>query len=260
MFEEGMFNQDRFRFSNEKSTAQVLPYLSESYLMDVVEQTIMRRSNMYQVSISNLVYLINQNIEMSRPHTDPVDIPQLEDMQRNLTWSIINKICDLCYIDYNKDEDFELYSFSYWLYDFTISNFKYYLIRFCCEFIHNNKKELIRQLKLTTLKASDKSSTYNYSSKIYDDKDMVLITSNLYAIIQYMCSLEIELSMILNYIYEPQIANMLDLMIEPKDDYFKTNFMSALNGPDGNNLVNEINMELNKIHIKDGLNIATLIE
>lgn len=102
------------------------------------------------------------------------------------------------------------------------------MINFFTSFIVNNKDALYRMLNLEDFK-KNKDSAAAYGKRVYADQQYAVISANIPAIMNYICTLDISLLNIFQLTYKDiNLVSFLDNAFADRGNFFKDYYCSAL--------------------------------
>ena len=158
----------------------------------------------------------------------------------------IEYIADAC--KYEADENINLYTAAFYLYDFLICNRNNIMITFFTSFIAYNKDSLSRFLNLDDYRKG-KDSASAYGKRIYSDQKYGIISANMNKVLNHIATLDISLLNILQSVYtSPEVIAFFDNAVADKGNFFKDFYCSALEQPEALPIIiTNIRLSLQKI-------------
>lgn len=224
-------NSSLYNIISVNQLTEVLSHYDTNFVMSVVDNSIQSRYNPNAVlSQPNVVAAWEQNFKQML--SEFADLPDSKTRimgVRDETYrEIIRRICSEFKLNFTIDDDIDLYSAAFHLYDFFVANFNTNLITFFCNYICKERTDIYEALNLATLKKNKDSSTL-YGKKIYKDIRLAVINANLDKVIQYICGFDIRLSDIFSAVYsQKEIAYFMSTIVSDAGDFFKTFYVEIL--------------------------------
>lgn len=211
---------------------EVLSHYDTNFVMSVVDNGIASRYNPNAVlSQPNIVAAWEQNFkQMLSEFAELPDAKARITSVRDETYrEIINRICREFNLNFTIDEDVDLYSAAFYLYDFFVANFNTNLITFFYNYIVRERAEIYDALNLVEFRKNKDSSTI-YGKKIYKDIKIAIINANIDRVIQYICGFDIRLSDIFSIVYaQKDLAYFMSTLVGDAGDFFNKFYVEILN-------------------------------
>ena len=180
----------------------------------------------------NVVVSFEENFKLMT-ESFPGDAQNIRDIRTQVYSDIILILCDKFNLQFNEaDENIDLYTAAFYLYDFLICNRNNIMITFFTSFIAYNKDSLSRFLNLDDYRKS-KDSASAYGKRIYSDQKYGIISANMNKVLNHIATLDISLLNILQSVYtSPEVIAFFDNAIADKGNFFKDFYCSALEQPE----------------------------
>ena len=115
------------------------------------------------------------------------------------------------------NDEVDLYSAAYYLYDFLVGNYLQYLTSFFGKFILREKNNLYKSLNLDKFK---KSSNINYGKKIIKDPMISVIIIQISYIIDQLMSFEFDFDTIVKLVYDNNDISRYIISLFNDNGYF----------------------------------------
>ena len=241
-----LFN-NQYNIAVEGEATNILSHFNDDYILNVVADNIDRRLTSY-MSIINLISSIETNI-MHIIDTYPHQKDDIMNRRENIYGSIINIIVNRFNIEYGVYDFIDNKNSAYYMYELFISSFKDNLINLFTSIIFKEKNNIFNILESNGLKRKKDSST-TYGKKMYNNPKLAVINANLEESLEYVFSLNLNLSDILNNIYDNKsIIKHLELTISPRGDIYRELFVLPFKQDPmlKVNLINDIRLNIHKI-------------
>ena len=227
----GNNNFDSYEVHQQFEALKVIPNLDEQSIRDITLQDIQQRYDFNIIlPMNNLPYLIDQTFKQTK-ELYPESIQELDDEENRLLGIILTTIEYNCGVKIEIPDDANLYSYTYYIYDFLISGFKQHMIEFFTNYIIREKNTIYQEMNLSIHK-KDKNSSSKYGKLLYSNPKLAAISTYLNEVVTNMCSFDISLETILSNIYQNQsISTTLLSSIFPVQDFFKTQYVVLVTNP-----------------------------
>lgn len=235
-----------YNINTEGEVARMLSHFNSEFIFDVIRDNLNQRFNYTPIAAPNIVSSFEQNFKLIKEnyHTDH---DQIDTVRLSTYKEIIDIICKEHKLEFIDNDNLDYYSAAFYLYDFLVSNFSTYMAFFFASFIYKERNSIYESLDLNNMKKNKDSSTL-YGKKMYKDTKLAVITANLDYIIDNVCTYDIPLYAILEFIYpDRNIVNYIASIVSPIDDFFKSNYVPLLNGNPRTLFLSNIKFEMHKI-------------
>lgn len=242
--------QDLFRNSQicsmvaEGEVANILSHFDSDYVMTIIRNHLQNRFT-YSSSV-----MTKPNIVVSYDMTFkelldqyPFDRENILTVRQDSYREIINTICSFYGLQfYPPDNDVDLYSAAYFLYECFVSKFDFFVTKFFANFVVMNRDTLWDTLDLARFK-KDKDSTTLYGKKAYDNIKMAVIMSKMNEILYYLLAIDVDLPTFISSCYPVEEANFINTLIY-SEDFYKTHVCPAIQLP---NIITDIKLKIHQM-------------
>lgn len=218
-------NNTEFGIVSDSEIASIIANFSDDMIMDIVDKNSLEKFKPYQIYTGNLIFAMESDFK-----TNIESLPQFnsEILQRRneIYTKILERLCSLHRLSLNINENTDLYSLTYFLYDFIISKFTINIVNFFTNYIIKEANTLYSYLELSDLK-KNKDSTAIYSKKIFKGNSrLAVIYANIDSVLDNICVFDIELfDLILLSTRDVNIANFINNNVSEISSLFKTLFV-----------------------------------
>lgn len=246
-------NSNVYSISTESEISLILSHFNSEYIFNLIEDNISNKFKYYQTNMPNVVAAYEQYFkQLSMTYTNQGDKERIEKVKLETYSEIINILCNKHNLVFNHEENQDLYSAAYYLYDFLICKYTDNLVLFFTNFILKEKNSIYESLNLNDYKKSKDSSTI-YNKKIYKNPKIAIITANLEYVISNICVFDIPFNVLLNNIYQDNksMIRFIENIVQPKCDFFKDNYVRSLNTNLRPILLTDIRLEIQKHSIEE---------
>lgn len=208
--------------SNEYNIAELLSKFEYGYILDVIEDRLQNTAYENSLNQPNIIMAFEENFKLMNENF-PSDSQNIQTVRDTVYRQIISILCDKFGLRFNElDENIDVYTAAFYLYDFLVSNRNNNIIKFYTAFIINNKNYLYNMINSNVERKKDNSVSYN--KHIFSDNKYVLISSRIDLVIKYVSTLDIQMSNIFETIYmNREIVMFLDNAFADVSGNFFTN-------------------------------------
>lgn len=211
-------NSDLMVISSNEA-ASIIERFAPDMIRDVVYESIQSRYDSSFLPLPNLPEVLEKNYRM---HMDGIPEYSAEIMssRHNTFLNIIQQVCAHHNLTYLFDENDDIYTAAYYIYDFLVSGFVSHLVNYFTMIIYRQKSTICEAISLS----EHKKDVSNYSKKIYsNDSELALIHSNLDTALSTVCEFDTELAMYVEFACAPDRteAKYLNGVLADNGDFFK---------------------------------------
>lgn len=225
----GIQNMHSYNIHQENEAMNVVSHLNEMSIIDITRQDYFQRYDFTTIlPITNLPGVIEQMFKQTQ-EMYPENIQELENTKNHLYRVILDTISALTNIVFDNVDDQSLYGYTYYVYDFIISNFKQYMILFFNNYIIKEKNTIYNEMNLAAFR-KEKNSTAKYGKSTYTNQKIAMISAYLDKVITNMSVFDISIETILSNIYNNNaITNMLSGI--KCNNFYQEQYITLLNTP-----------------------------
>ena len=226
-----MTNNTDFGIVSDSELMAIITKFSDDMIMDVVIKNSANKFRPYQYYTANLITSIESAFKFNQDN-----YPQFytETMQRRneLYFSILSKLCSLHGLSLNINENTDLYSLAYFLYDFTISKFTINILNFFANYIISETNSLYNYLNLSEIKKNKDSSSI-YSKKIFkNNPKLATIHANLELVVDSICGFDIDMNtVVMVTTRDMNITSLFHNNITEISNFFRNLFVPYIKDP-----------------------------
>ena len=185
-------NNVDFGIVSDSEITSIISNFSDDMIMDIIHRNAANKFRPYQHYVGNLVGAV-ENVFKANQENYPQFLSETMDRRNEVYYNIISSLCSLHGLSLNIDENTDLYSLAFVLYDFTISKFTINMINFFANYIIHETNALYDYLNLRELK-KNKDNSSSYSKKIFKGNyKLATIHANLETVIDCVCAFDINL-------------------------------------------------------------------
>ena len=222
----------RYEISNEFNITEMLERFDSNYIFDIINDKLDNIDYTAVLPDSNVIISFEENFKMMNDNY-PGDSANIKLIRAQVYMDVINILCNRFNLRFNDlDENIDLYTAAYYLYDFLVCNRNNIMVTFFTSFIINNKESLSRFLNLEDYKKS-KDSASAYGKRMYDDNQYGIISANMVKVLNHIATLDISLVNIFQSVYSsPEVVAFLDNAVADMGNFFKDHYCEILNQPE----------------------------
>ena len=224
-------NNTEFGIVSDSEIMSIISNFSDDMIMDIIEKNAENKFRPYQYYVGNLITAIESEFK-SNAENYPQFYTETIQRRNELYSNILLKLCSLHGLSLQIDENTDLYSLTYFLYDFIISRFTINIVNFFANYIVGESSSLYHYLNLSEMK-KNKDSSSAYSKKLFKgNSKLAVIHANLELVVDSICGFDIDMStLIMVTTGDPNIANLLTHNMSEISNLFKTLFVPYIKDP-----------------------------
>lgn len=221
-----------YRLSSEYNLTELLSHFDSNYIFDIIKDKLANIDYSSSLIESNIVASYNENFKMMN-ELYPGDSQNINNIREQTYRQIIDILTAAFNLEFNTvDDTIDLYTASYYLYDFLVCNRNTIMVNFFTAFIVNNKESLCALLNAEDFR-KNKDSAAAYGKRVYEDHKFAIISANMAFIINHIATLDIRLINIFQSTYvDPKVVMFLDNAFADKGNFFHDHYCSILQQPD----------------------------
>lgn len=224
-------NNVDFGIVSDSEIVSIISNFSDDMIMDIIHRNSANKFRPYQHYVGNLVGAIESSFKANAENYPQFYAETME--RRNEVYSnILMTLCSLHGLSLNVNENTDLYSLAFVLYDFTVSKFTINMINFFANYIINETSSLYEYLNLRDAK-KNKDNSASYSKKIFKgNHKLATIHANLETVIDCICGFDIDFMTLASVsTLDPNITSFLTSNISEVTNLFKILFVPYVRDP-----------------------------
>lgn len=235
-------NDQIYNMVAEGEVAELLSRFSNSYVMDVIDNSI-RNRYAYNPTVSNPNIINSYEMNFKDMLANyPSDSESILSIRNEVYLDIIRKICTSFNVEYIGDVP-DCYMIAYHLYDLFVSGYSRNIINFFARYIYINRQTLYSNMGLDKYKKV-KDSSSNYIRKIYDDTTVAVIIARIKEVIYYISGFDVDFYTFLTFNYSRDVCDFIYQNVQPYGNIFKEEFCNVINNPA---ILTEIRIAIQKL-------------
>lgn len=241
-------NSQMYNVVSENELAEVLSHYESEFVFSVVDNAMKARfNNVPIVSVPNVVAAWEQNFKAIIEIYGSDSAAEVFNVRNETYREIIDCICKEFGLEFTVDDDIDLYSAAYHLYDLFVCNFMNTLTTFFSNFIYKERTTLYDSLGLAELKKNKDTSTL-YGKKNYKDIKIAVINANISFVISEICKMDIPFSLVINHACDNnEIKKFIISIITSDDEFFTRVYGSILESDIRSEIITSIRFKLQEI-------------
>lgn len=213
-------NSDIYQVNAERDISVILSRFNTNFIYDCIESAIESKNNaQFIIPNPNLVRSLEDTFIMMQQNY-PDDRQNILACREETYLEIINYLCGKYNLSFNNNDENEidLYSTAYYLYDFLVGNYLHNLTLFFSKYILHEKNNLYKAFNLDKFK---KTTNINYGKKMVKDHVMSTILIQISYVIDQMMTFDFDFRTIVNIIYDNNhIAQFINLFFSDNNYFF----------------------------------------
>ena len=158
-------NNVDFSIVSDSEITSIISNFSDEMIMDIIYRNSASKFRPYQHYVGNLIGAIENTFKSNQENYPQFQKETLE-RRTEVYFKILSYLCSTHGLALNIDENTDLYSLAFVLYDFVISKFTINMINFFANYIIRESNSLYEYLNLRELK-KNKDNSSSYSKKLF---------------------------------------------------------------------------------------------
>ena len=233
----------------DNQLAGILSRFGDDYILDIVKDSINNRFRLYDLPRPNIVNAFEITFkELTDGFTSNTD--EILSTRTRVYNNIINIICNYYDFIFIQNDDTDIFSAAYWLYDTFVSNFTASLINFYTLYLIRERKSIDLALNLVEMNKINET-TYIYSRKLFKDPSLAGSHCNLEYVIDQISNFDINLYTILSTVYSGSnidIGNYIaSIITDTTGMFFKKYYESFIFGKEAADILTLIKLNLQQL-------------
>jgi hypothetical protein len=213
----------------DAALTSILSHFETPYIVDLINNLLEYKFRPYNAPPPS-INSIEDHFKLAIAYCgDDTQRSKIEYTREETYKEIIQNICNYYNLSYNINQDQDIYTCAYYIYEFFIRDFTNNLCNFYINYIINNISYLYEYLNLH-LKKKDKDSATLYGKKIYTDPKLAIIHANITEVLDNISVFDINLEdLFFNTISsDKKISDFLLSILSDNGNVFKVYFASYL--------------------------------
>ena len=205
----------RYEISNEYNVTEMLERFDSNYIFDIINDKLDNIDYTAVLPDSNVIISFEENFKAMNDNY-PGDSANIRLIRAQVYMDVINILCNRFNLRFNDlDENIDLYTAAYYLYDFLVCNRNNIMVTFFTSFI--------------ILRRSFSSIVSPLILLLFQD----LFSANMVKVLNHIATLDISLVNIFQSVYSsPEVVAFLDNAVADMGNFFKDHYCEVLNQPE----------------------------
>ena len=246
-----------FSIVSDSEITSIISNFSDEMIMDIIYRNSASKFRPYQHYVGNLIGAIENTFKSNQENYPQFQKETLE-RRTEVYFKILSYLCSTHGLALNIDENTDLYSLSFVLYDFVISKFTINMINFFANYIIRESNSLYEYLNLRELK-KNKDNSSSYSKKLFKgNSKLATIHANLEVVMDNICAFDIDLAtLVFISTLDQNIASFIVNNIGEVSNLFKSLFVPYIKGPNRAVIITLVRMRLQELEAVTDLSMTT---
>lgn len=210
--------------SNAEVSSILDKYTPEMIISSIYE-IIKIKSNKYHIlPLANMVKSIEDNI-IKDINIIPDRSNILLEKRVEIYNIITTNICNYHNLNFQLNNNIDIYTISYYLYEFLVSKYYEYCITFFSNFLIRESNNIVKLI-------DDNFDNQKLNKKRYNGKNINIgiIHSNLNIVLDMISSLDITLYNILDIVFPTEVSEFIKEVITDNGDFYKNFYVKTISG------------------------------
>lgn len=217
-----------FSVITDGEIAAILSHFSKEMIINTVTDILNIKFRPYAPAINNLVDNYESNYKLALSNYPQIS-NELKIERDDAYQAIIYKIAEYYQMNVNLEQEIDIFSAAYYMYDFFVSNFVNNVIEFFCYYIENEYNSLYEIVKIIEDK---KEKDPNRKTVKYKDEKMKMLSgilSNLDIALNNMAGFDITIENIIDVVYRGNpVASFLKILLADTGNFYMNYYISFL--------------------------------
>lgn len=249
-------NNVDFGIVSDSEITSIISNFSDDMIMDIIYRNSTNKFRPYQHYVGNLVGAIENTFKFNQENYPQFQKETLE-RRAEVYFNILSNLCSTHGLSLIIDENTDLYSLAFVLYDFTISKFTINMINFFANYIIRETNSLYEYLNMRELK-KNKDNSSSYSKKLFKgNSKLATIHANLEVVMDTICAFDIDINTLVSMsTLDPNITSFIVNHIGEVNNLFKTLFVPYIKGPNRAIIITLVRMRLQELEASTDLSMV----
>lgn len=251
-------NSDIYQANAERDVFVILSKFNTEFIFDCIENALLsKQTSQLIIPMPNLVRSLEDNF-IAMLNQFPDDKANIAECREETYLEIINYLCSKFDLTFNDNQEIDLYTAAYHLYDFLVNGYLYKLSDFFTKFILREKDNLYKSLNLDKFK---KNTNINYGKKMFKDSTISTIIIQISYVIDQIMSFDFDFETIVSTIYNNNdIAKFILSIFNDNGQFFNFYKMDLANPYIRPTVITNIRLNIQNQTVTDDLAINNFIK
>ena len=235
-----------YNIDTDAGIGNILSNLDSDYIIHVVDDSLSKKFRPFDEPMANMIDVLERQFMLILQNA-PDYTEKIKDVRKQTYVEIITRIVEYYNLSLTIDimdiDEETIHTIAKLLYDVFIARFTDNMINFFVKYIMDNSDNIYAYLKSmdNINKPRDNGA---YAKNNFLDEKFILIHANANMVIYNIAGYDINLYTLLNYFFEPSIAEYLNNIIQDNNDIYKYHYASYIKGNFGPEVITRIKLEL----------------
>jgi hypothetical protein len=235
-----------YNIDTDAGIGTILSNLDSDYIIHIINDSLSKKFRPFDEPMPNMVDVLEREF-IGILNNAPDYTEKIKDVRRETYIEIITTIIEYYGLTLNIDllstDEENIHTIAKLLYDVFVSRFTDNMINFFTSYIIDNADTIYNYLKsMDNINRPRDNGAYARNNFL--DEKFVLIHANANMVIYNIAGYDINLSTLLNYFFNPQIAEYLNSILEDTNDIYKYHYGFYIKSNNGPEVITRIKLEL----------------
>lgn len=211
----------------DRAISTILENFSEDFINDSVSGSLEYKFRPFDTRMPNFPAVLENNFKSILSYSAGYE-DQINEKRLETYYNIIEIICENYNLSIVGDgiPDEYVYQVCYFLYQILLSEFTERMIWFLSNYIIQNVGSL-----LSHIPEDKRIPKTNYAKRIYQKQDYIALYDNMEQVLSIVASLDIPFSLLITYLADNTVADLLSRFIVDNGDIYKYHFARYIIDP-----------------------------
>ena len=242
-------NTQAFSVATENELSEVLSHYSSEFIYSIIEKAMKSRfEGLPIIAMPNVVGAWEQNFKAIIAQYGEGSTSEVYRVRYETYQEIIKTICNEFGLYFTIDDNVNLYSAAFHLYELFVSKFTDNMTAFFANYIFKERDAIYDSLNLAELKKNKDSSTI-YGKKVFKDIKLAIINANIDMVISQISAMDFPFHTIIMSIYgaNSEMARYILSIISADNDFFDRTCLRILNSDIRPEVITNIRFRLQEL-------------
>lgn len=251
-------NSNIYQANAERDVFVILSRFNTTFIFDCIENALQaKNTNQFIIPNPNLVRSLEDTF-ISMMNDFPDDKANIMECREETYLEIINYLCSKFNLTFNDNQEIDLYTAAFHLYDFLVNGYLIKVSEFFSKFILQEKDNLYKSFNLDRFK---KNSNINYGKKVFKDNTIPTILIQISYVIDQLMAFGFDFESIVNIVYSNNdIAKFITSIFTDNGDFFNFYKQDLMNPFIRPNIITNIRLIIQNQTISDDALVNNFIK
>ena len=242
-------NSQAFGVATENELAEVLSHYSSEFVFGILDKAMKSRyESVPLTTMPNVVAAWEQNFKAIIAQYGEGSTAEVVRVRNDTYMEIINAICREFHLNFTIDDNVDLYSAAFHMYNLFVCGFFDNMTSFFANYIFKERSNIYDSLNLQDYRKNKDSSTI-YGKKVFKDIKFAIVNANIDMVISQICATDFKFHFIISTIFgaNSDLTKYYLSIISAQDDFFDRAYKSILNSDIRPEVVTNIRFRLQEM-------------